>query len=46
MTRWIDDLPDDWDDVDGQPPVADAPVKPLLLGVGVDDLVVDLDDRR
>lgn len=43
---WRDDLAGDWDDVADHPPVADDPVDPYLLGVGVDELVVDLGDRR
>lgn len=43
---WRDDLADDWDDAPRRPPVADDPVDPYLLGVGVDELVVDLDHRR
>lgn len=44
--RWRDDLPDDWEDVDDDPPVADQPVDPLLLGVDVDELVVTLHHLR
>lgn len=43
---WRDDLADDWDDVRDHPPVDGHVVNPRHLGVGVDDLVVDLDDRR
>jgi len=43
---WRDDLADDWDDAPDHPPVADVELKPRLLGVGLADLVVDLDDRR
>lgn len=43
--RWRDDLADDWEDVPDDPPVDGETVKPVLLGVGLRDLVVALDDR-
>jgi len=47
VTRWRDDLPDEWEDASRHPPTVDpAPVDPYLLGVDVDELVVDLGDRR
>jgi len=44
--KWRRDLPDDWDEARGSPPVDGETVNPLLLGVGVDDLVVDLGALR
>lgn len=44
--KWRRDLPDEWEAARERPPVDDAPVDPLLLGVGVDELVVDLDERE
>lgn len=43
---WNDDLPADWERATDHPPVSADAVDPLHLGVGVRDLVVDLDDHR
>jgi len=44
--KWRDDLPGDWDDVDDDQVRRDVDgVDPHLLGLDVDDLVVDLDEN-
>lgn len=42
--KWDDSFPSDWSDVTAHPPPAGDGVKPILLGVGVRSLRVDLDD--
>lgn len=44
--RWRDDLPGDWDEARGSPPVDGDTVNPLHLGVGVTALEVSLADHR